>query len=202
MILGGENMIKTYQILIEELSEYKNPKTKIQRMVKNNEIYPITKGLYETNKNVNPFYLAEPIYSPSYISFETALSYYNLIPERVYAIKSATFKKLKKKEYNTPFGLFIYQDVPSDAFPYGTDIINIDGYTYRIATKEKALLDQLYSTTPIRNMREMREYLFNDMRINEIELDSFDKKIVDELSKLYHSKNVELFSKMLRKDKL
>ena len=28
-------MIKTYQILIEELSEYKNPKTKIQRMVKN-----------------------------------------------------------------------------------------------------------------------------------------------------------------------
>ena len=89
-----------------------------------------------------------------------------------------------------------------DGFLLLVDIINIDGYTYRIATKEKALLDQLYSTTPIRNMNEMREYLFDDMRINEIELVSFDKKIVEELSKLYHSRNVDLFAKMLRKDKL
>ena len=64
-------------------------------MVKNKEIFPITKGLYETNEHVDPFYLANPIYAPSYISFETALSYYDLIPERVYMIKSATFKKRK-----------------------------------------------------------------------------------------------------------
>ena len=89
-------MIKTYEILKEELKNYKNPKTKIQRMVKNKEIFPITKGLYETNEHVDPFYLANPIYAPSYISFETALSYYDLILERVYMIKNATFKKRKK----------------------------------------------------------------------------------------------------------
>lgn len=90
-------MIKTYEILKEELKDYKNPKTKIQRMVKNKEIFPITKGLYETNEHVDPFYLANSIYAPSYIyiSFETALSYYDLIPEIVYMIKNATFKKRK-----------------------------------------------------------------------------------------------------------
>ena len=195
-------MIKTYQLLIEELSDYKNPKTKIQRMVKNHEIFPIAKGLYETNRNVNPFYLADPIYSPSYISFETALSYYDLIPERVYAIKNATFNKKKKKEFKTIFGIYTYQDVPKNAFPYGTELISIDGYTYKIATKEKALLDQLYSTSPIQNMKEMREYLFENMRINEIVLDTFDKNNVLNLSKLYHSRNVALFTKMLLEGKV
>lgn len=60
-------MIKTYEILKEELKNYKNPKTKIQRMVKNKEIFPIVKGLYETNELVDPFYLANLICAPSYI---------------------------------------------------------------------------------------------------------------------------------------
>ena len=195
-------MIKTYQILIEELKDYKNPKTKIQRMVNNNEIYYICKGLYETNKNVDPFYLADPIYSPSYISFETALAYYGLIPERVYAIKCATYDKKKKKEFKTPFGLYLYQDVPASVFSYGTHIYTNDGYMYRIASKEKALLDMLYSTSPIKNMNEMREYLFSNMRINEMVLDTFDKNLVSNLSELYNSRNVELFERMLRKEKL
>ena len=47
-----------------------------------------------------------------------------MIPERVYAIKSASFKKNKKKEYKNSFGLFLYQDVNSNAYPY--DINEID----------------------------------------------------------------------------
>ncbi len=195
-------MIKTYQILIQELSEYKNKKTKIQRMVKNGELVPITKGLYETDKSVNPYFLANAIYSPSYISFETALAYYNLIPEAVYMIKNATFGKNKKKEYKTVFGVYSYQDIPKEAFPYGTKCVSFGEYTYYIATKEKALLDQLYSTSPILNMKEMREYLFENMRINDIELDSFDIDFISSLSKLYHSKNVELFERMLKRGKI
>ena len=195
-------MLKTYRILIEELKNYKNPKTKIQRMVTNKEIYPIAKGLYETNPNVNPFYLADPIYAPSYISFETALAYHNLIPERVYAITCASFDKQRHKRYNTIFGLYTYQDIPKDAFPCGVETIEEDGYMYRIATKEKALLDKLYSLSPARNMKEMRELLFEDLRINEFVLETFDKHLVNDLSELYHSRNVALFNKMLRKDKL
>lgn len=195
-------MIKTYQILLDELKDYKNPKTKIQRMVKNHEIFPIAKGLYETNRHVDPYYLADPIYSPSYISFETALAYHNLIPERVYMIKNATFRKYKTKEYKTIFGTYSYQDVPSRAFPYGVDIVSVDGYMYRMANKEKALLDTLYATSPISNMKEMREYLFENMRINESVLDTFDVSLVEELCELYNSRNVTLFTKMLKKGKI
>ena len=195
-------MLKTYQLLIDELKNYKNPKTKIQRMVNNKDIFYVAKGIYETDSHINPFCLADPLYSPSYISFETALAYYDLIPERVYVIKSATVNKKKKKEYDTPFGKYTYQDIPKKAFPYGVETITLDGYVYRIATKEKALLDQLYSAFPIHNMKEMREYLFENMRINEMVLDTFDKKVISELGPLYHSRNIELFEKMLRKDKI
>ena len=195
-------MIKTYQMLLEELKNYKNPKTKIQRMVTNKEIYPITKGLYETNKDVERYYLADPIYSPSYISFESALSFHELIPERVYAITNATYNKRKNKEYHTMFGLYMYQDVPKQVFPYGVDIINVNGYVYKMATKEKALLDMLYKIKPMQNMKDMRALIFEDLRINEMILDTLDKNIVSELAPLYHSRNVSMFANMLTKEKL
>ena len=79
--------------------------------------------------------VARVLFSPSYISFETALAYYGLIPERVYAIKSATFKKNKKKKYNNSFGLFLYQDVNPNAYPY--DINQI------IKKKQMILIDYI-----------------------------------------------------------
>ena len=52
MILRGENMIKTTNMLLEELGNYSNPKTRLSRMVKQKKIFPITRGLYETDRNV------------------------------------------------------------------------------------------------------------------------------------------------------
>ena len=196
-------MIKTTQFLLEELKEYKNPKTKIQRLVSKGELYPIIQGLYETNKNVNPFNLAEVIYSPSYISFETALSFYELIPERVYQITSATFNKRRRKEYNTSFGTYTYQDIPKAVYPYGIRLISVeDGYTYKIACKEKAFLDKLYASVPIANAKDMRDYIFDDLRINPFVLDSFDKEFIYSIYSLYNSRNIELFVNMLKRCKL
>ena len=39
------------------------------------------------------FFAANKIYSHSYISFETALAFYNLIPESVYIIRSASARQ-------------------------------------------------------------------------------------------------------------
>ena len=47
-------------------------------MVKNKEIFPIAKGLYETNEHVDPFYLANSIYAPSYI-YHLKLHYHIMI---------------------------------------------------------------------------------------------------------------------------
>jgi len=47
------------------------------------------------------------LYTPSYVSFDYALSYYGLIPERVYEVTSATLHA--KKIFETPLERFSYQ---------------------------------------------------------------------------------------------
>ena len=56
---------------------YKDKLTNISN--KNNKIFKIVKGLYETDSNTPGYLLAGAIYRPSYISFKYALSYYNMI---------------------------------------------------------------------------------------------------------------------------
>ena len=49
-------MIKTTAMLLEELSEYGSPKSKLSRMAKSGEYFPITKGIYETNRHTPATY--------------------------------------------------------------------------------------------------------------------------------------------------
>ena len=111
--------------------------------------------MYENNANVSGVYLANAIYGPSYISFNYALAYYGLIPEAVYEFTSATTEKKKKKSFNNRFGTFSYRDVPVDAYPYGINIIEESGYSFMIASKEKALCDNLYELPPVKNLKEL-----------------------------------------------
>ena len=148
-------MIKTTAMLLEELKGYGSPKSKLARMAERGECFPITRGLYETDRNAPAYLLAGSIYGPSYISFEYALSRYGLIPEAVYAVTCATFEKKKKKKYETPFGTFTYRDVPSEAFPLGIRLVQEGDYFYRIAEPEKALCDQLYTMPPVPNTQEL-----------------------------------------------
>lgn len=192
-------MIKTTAMLLEELSEYASPKSKLSRMVARGECFQITKGLYETDKNVPAHLLAGSIYGPSYISFEYALGYYGLIPEAVYTITCATFEKKKKKKYETPFGTFTYRDVPSEAFPLGLSLIQEGDYFYRIAEPEKALCDQLYTMSPVPNTKELMRLLTEDLRIEKTELKNMDASKVCEYSEAYHTMNIKKLCSLLRR---
>jgi len=186
-------------MLLEELSEYASPKSKLSRMVARGECFQITKGLYETDKNVPAHLLAGSIYGPSYISFEYALGYYGLIPEAVYTITCATFEKKKKKKYETPFGTFTYRDVPSEAFPLGLSLIQEGDYFYRIAEPEKALCDQLYTMSPVPNTKELMRLLTEDLRIEKTELKNMDASKVCEYSEAYHTMNIKKLCSLLRR---
>ena len=153
--------------------------------------------MYETDKDANPFSIANAILTPSYISFETALSYYGLIPERVCIIKSASFKKDKKKEYKNSFGLFLYQDINKNAFPYDINEIEVDDRKVLIASPEKALLDLLSVISPRNNKKELLDLLFEDLRIDEVVFDELDKKKIIMLCDLYSSKTLQIFKKYL-----
>ena len=192
-------MIKTIDMLIYEYRDYSNIYNKIVLEEKNNRLIKLKRGLYETNKDTDPFTIANVLLSPSYISFETALSYYGMIPERVYAIKSASFKKNKKKEYKNSFGLFLYQDVNSNAYPYDINEIEIDGIKVMIASREKALTDMLYIISPRNNKKELLDLLFEDLRINEAIFDELDKNKIIELCDLYSSKTLNILKRYLEK---
>lgn len=194
-------MIKTTAILVEELTQYSSPADKISRLVKEKKIFPIIKGLYETDKSTSGYLLSESIYGPSYLSFEYALSFYGLIPEAVYTFTSATFEKKKKKIYKTPFGIFSYRDVPSKVYSYGVNIIKENNYWYKLATVEKAICDQLYKTKTVSNYNELEKLLFEDLRIDEVLLNDLNKDDIYELASKYGSVNVQKFSSWLRRNK-
>ena len=192
-------MIKTTAIMLQELNNYKNPRDKLAHMVKKKECIPVIQGLYETNPTTPGYRLANTICSPSYLSFEFALSYHGLIPEAVYNFTSATFEKKKKKEFKTPFGTFTYRDVPSVAYPYGIECVSENGYTFQIASPEKALCDELYIQSPVTSQRELKELLFDGLRID---WDLFCKLNMDDilfLNSKYHCTNIQKLTKTMEK---
>ena len=192
-------MVISNNIQKDKYKNYNNKNTKLTRDVKAGKLIKIKRGLYETNPNTPAYYLANFIYGPSYISFDFALSYYGLIPERVETVTCATFNKNKKKVYNTPFGTLIYRDVPERVFPLYVNIIEENGYTFHLATKEKALSDKLYTLNPVKNIEQMKMLLLFDLRIDEEELKKLDIDVIENLSEIYHSTNVLLLYKYLRR---
>lgn len=197
--LGGENMIKTTTMLMDELKGYVNPTAKVRRLVEKGELVPVIRGLYETDADIPGYYLAPIIYGPSYLSFEFALSYYSLIPEAVYNFTSATFEKKKAKQYNTPYGTFTYQDVPSEAYPVGIVLHSENGYGFQIASPEKAICDELYKISPLRNRNELELLLFEDLRIDREEFFNLNMSDLTEISTLYHTQNHKLLQVYLRR---
>lgn len=192
-------MIITNDIAKNNFNNYSNKDTKLSREVKNGRFFRIKNGLYETNQNTPGYLLASSIYGPSYISFEYALSHYGLIPERVNTITSATFEKKKKKIYKSDFGMFTYRDIPSGAYPEEV-LLKIEGdYSYQIATPEKALCDKLYTLFPLKNYSNLENMLFNDLRIDEDEFKKLDLNKIEKLSCLYHSNNINLLSRYMKK---
>ena len=193
-------MLKTHLVLMDELKSYVNPAKKIERMVKNGELTRVVRGLYETDPHTPGHLLAASIYGPSYLSFEYALAHYSLIPEAVHQFTSASFDKKRAKQYETPFGVFSYRDVPEAAFPYGVQPLIENGYSYRLATPEKAVCDVLYKLSPCANRAELEQLLFEDLRIDRQAFLGCDLMEMEKLAALYQTKNHKLLRSWIRKE--
>lgn len=192
-------MIKTTAILTDELKKYRNPIAKIRRLVRDGELIPIIKGLYETDRSIPGYYLAQVLCGPSYLSFEFALAYHSLIPEAVYSFTSATFEKKKAKRYNTAFGMFTYRDVPCEAYPVGVQWHVENGYGFQIASPEKALCDELYIISPLKNRRELKQLLFEELRIDPAVFSGLNKDNLLQIASCYHTQNHRLLQAYVRR---
>ena len=96
------------------------------------------RGVYYLRNEVNDkFRIANKVYSPSYISLDTALSRHNIIPETVYTITSVTTKATR--EFGDEQTMYRYYKIKKQAYT-GYNLIN----DILIADPEKALVDYLY----------------------------------------------------------
>lgn len=98
-------------VMLDLLKEYKRPNDKISELIKSGEIISLKKGLYANSGKTGltgpePFLIANHLWGPSYVSLESALSYWGLIPKRVYEINSMTIK-ISKKIQNSRWQIYI-----------------------------------------------------------------------------------------------
>lgn len=193
-------MIVTTLNLKEKYKDYTDTNGKIKREIDNGFLFPLVRGIYETNESVDGFLLASYIYGPSYLSFEYALSYHNLIPERVVVYTSTTFNKRKSKVYQNHFGHYTYRDVPNAAFPFSVKVYEENGYAYFIARPEKALCDLLYTRKPVTSMKELIMVLFEDLRINKDMFEQLNFEEVLFLSDKYISNNMKYLRKYIESE--
>lgn len=193
-------MIVTTSMLKEKFHDYANPLDKIKRDADKGVIIRLAKGIYETDKNTEPCLLASSILSPSYLSFDWALSFYGLIPERVFAITSASLGLRKNKTFENQFGRYEYTDIPVEAFSEGLTYLENSEYAAKIVMKEKAICDSLCKWRVVKNVKELKELLFEDKRIDEDEFALCDFELMKRLAKLYNKTNLKLLIKLIRKE--
>lgn len=142
--------------------------TVLKNFINNKILIKVERNNYLlNNKNVDNFNIANLVYCPSYISFETALNFYGILSQFPYEITSVTTKKTIKKEING--FVYSYAHIKSDLF---------FGYVKKnnilIAEPEKALLDQIY---------------FNLKGLKNISLDEYDFSVIKKGKlKEYYSK--------------
>ncbi|MFH1565698.1 MAG: hypothetical protein ABIB98_00650 [bacterium] len=130
------------------------------------------------------FYIGNKIYEPSYISLQSAFSYYSLIPEYVSSITCISSKKTTTLK--TGMGTFLYFSI-KPSLMFGYNIVQFGGHGFKMACPEKALLDFLYINSTLDSIEK-----FEELRINtEIFNDIVDKEKLREYLCVFNNKALE-----------
>ena len=153
------------------MKDYKRPWDKIHELTKQNMLVQVKRGVFVPGpalqiRQPEPYLLANHLAGPSYVSMETALSHWQLIPEQVYETTSAITGR--SKTYETPMGRFSYRHLPLPYYSFGQQSLEIaKDQVVLIGTPEKALCDKIIVTAGLlfRSSAEVMDWLTEDMRI-------------------------------------
>ena len=140
--------------------------TQLYRMIKRGDLIGLKRGLYIfPNLNMDEFVIANKLYKPSYVSLESALNVFGVIPDISSVVTSVT--TVTSKKINTSLGNFKYSKINENLFfGYKSILDERSGFYYSIANPEKALLDLIY----IRKVKNLSEYRVDLNNINQTEL--------------------------------
>ncbi|HXH75702.1 MAG TPA: hypothetical protein VNJ08_12085 [Bacteriovoracaceae bacterium] len=176
--------------LISLFSKQKYPKDKIKNLLLKGDLIHLKQGLYLLGKEYRRTYsqevLAGIIYGPSAISFEYALSYHGLIPERVEVVTSICFKR--NKGFKTPIGEFTYRYVTAKLYPLGVNYQQTEEGNFFIACPEKALCDLAYNIK-LESDEEALDYVLGSLRVDKEEVRKLNISLLLELGKTYRRRS-------------
>jgi len=175
-IVGEEPVFTSALLLVGDVS----PATihlQLSRWAKAGKVITLRRGVYvlaEPYKKVSahPFSLANRIKRGSYVSLQSALAYYGIIPEYVPVITSVTTGR--PETVTSGVGTFTFRHVRKSLFTGYRHIEVAPKQFAMIATPEKGLLDLVYLTP----QADRREYL------SELRLQHLDQLDMETLSRL------------------
>lgn len=176
---------------------------KVRELERAGEIIRLKRGLYVVSpeisgKPLSSELIANRLYGPSYVSMQTALRYYGLIPEAVYVTQSLTVKH--SRCFENAVGRFQYVSCHPDYFSIGLTQISEDGYNFVMASPEKALCDLIVNTPGLnfRYKKELREWLEEGIRLDMDAFAQMNQDIICQCAAVGKKKNtLNLLPKLL-----
>ena len=155
--------------LIWEETNTANLLSKIKYYAKQGSLIRLTRGVFAKDKNYSPKELATSIYTPSYISFETALREAGIIFQHHDSVFVAgPYPTTKKIDGNT----IVFRKLKDSVLYSALGIKNEKNYS--AATPERAFLDTIYLSP---------KFYFDNLR-------SINWETCFELAKIYDNKQL------------
>lgn len=172
-----------------------NPKIvrlQLTRWVNSGRIYQLRRGLYSIAPpyqkiKPHPFLIANRLQRASYVSLQSALAFYGLIPEIVNITVSITAGRPERLE--TPLGIFEFRHIKSNLL-FGYQMTDLGGQNALVATPEKALFDLVY----LQPLGESPKYV-HELRLQN--LDQLNLDVLKKLSKVFDSPKMRAALKVI-----
>ncbi|MEI6290972.1 MAG: hypothetical protein WCP19_11125 [Chloroflexota bacterium] len=190
-IVGNEPAFESGLLLAGNV-DIKNIRLQLTRWTNSGLLLQLRRGLYALAPpyqkiSPHPFLVANQLKRGSYVSLQTALSYYGMIPEVVYMITSVTVGRPCR--FQKQLGRFDFRHIKTDLFR-GYKLQDFMGQKAFIASPEKALLDLLYlqagSSDPA---------YINELRLQN--LDQLNLELLNQLAEDYGSPGIAFSVEMI-----
>jgi predicted transcriptional regulator of viral defense system len=172
-IVADEPVFET-ELLVAGQSDPADLRRQLSRWTKAGKLHQVRRGLYALaspfqKMKPHPFVVANRLVRSSYITSQSALAFYGMIPEHVSTVTSVT--TLRPGQWKTPLGIFQFQHLRSALF-FGYRWTDLGGGQEAfVATSEKALLDLVYLQPGADSVEYLRELRLQHLdQLNTVEL--------------------------------
>ena len=190
--LVGDDPVFETSLLLAGNIDPKNVRLQLTRWVNSGRLYQLRRGLYSIAPpyqkiKPHPFLVANRLQRASYVSLQSALAFYGLIPETVNITISVTAGRPER--LGTPLGIFEFRHVQSKLL-YGYQMTDLGGQNALVATPTKALLDLVY----LQPGGETANYL-NELRLQN--LDHLDLDVLKRQAEVFDSPKMRVAAKVI-----